>query len=259
MRLGRSGQNAITNIRTVHARSDFAKQITDESMRYLNEDKKRTRKWFQVCGNLNVPLEGTKFGFIYSIPFLSDKVNGNPLPKSGKASAEVPGQTQTEPLEGRAEIGETGQVEISKGPSAMEKKQGLAFMLGMNVAKISDMEPVAKLTGREMNDKTKKPSEQIKDFFESVGNSVIRTGFGKIELNDYGVGGVINHRPLNRAKMEHFKRYRKFFAMGAKLAMLIHGREEAIEALYLPHRLNWEGKRCMWPPWLTKTRGISFT
>ena len=70
MHLDRSGQNVITNIRTIHARSNFAKQITDDTVLYLNEDKKKTRNWFQVCGNLNVPLEGTKFGLIRSIPFI---------------------------------------------------------------------------------------------------------------------------------------------------------------------------------------------
>lgn len=69
MHLDRSGQNVISNIRTVHARSDFAKQITDQSVLYLNEDKKRTRSWFHVCGNLNVPLDGTKYGLIRSITF----------------------------------------------------------------------------------------------------------------------------------------------------------------------------------------------
>ena len=42
MKLDRSGSNLISNIRTIHARSDFAKQITDDSVLYLNEDKTRT-------------------------------------------------------------------------------------------------------------------------------------------------------------------------------------------------------------------------
>ena len=75
MKLDRSGSNLISNIRTIHARSDFAKQITDDSVLYLNEDKKRTRAWFQVCGNLNVPLEGTKFGLIRSITYQDTKIN----------------------------------------------------------------------------------------------------------------------------------------------------------------------------------------
>lgn len=35
--------------------------------------QKRTHAWFQVCGNLNVPLEGTKFGFIRSITYQDTK------------------------------------------------------------------------------------------------------------------------------------------------------------------------------------------
>lgn len=42
---------------------------------YLNEDKKKTRKWFHDCGNLNVPLAGTQFGVIRSISFETENVN----------------------------------------------------------------------------------------------------------------------------------------------------------------------------------------
>lgn len=75
MKLDRSGSGLITNVRTVHERGNFAKQITDESVLYLNEDKKKTLDWFQVCGNLNVPLEGTKFGVIRSITYDGSDVN----------------------------------------------------------------------------------------------------------------------------------------------------------------------------------------
>lgn len=78
MHLDRAGRNVISNIRTIHARSNFAKQITDESVLYLGEDKKRTRKWFHDCGNLNVPLGGTKFGLIRSITYEGNSVKENP-------------------------------------------------------------------------------------------------------------------------------------------------------------------------------------
>ena len=39
---------------------------------YLNEDKKRTRNGFQVCG-ISVPLNGTKFGFIRSVTYQDGK------------------------------------------------------------------------------------------------------------------------------------------------------------------------------------------
>lgn len=76
MRLDSDGRTIINNIRTVHARSDFAKQITDDSVLYLNENAKRTRSWFHDCGNLNVPLAGTKYGFIRSITFENEKSKG---------------------------------------------------------------------------------------------------------------------------------------------------------------------------------------
>ena len=69
------GSTLISNIRTVHPRSNYAKQITDASVLYLNEDKKRTRTWFHVCDNLKVPLDGTKFGFIRSITYQDTKIN----------------------------------------------------------------------------------------------------------------------------------------------------------------------------------------
>ena len=66
MNRGANGQTLINKIRTIHARKDFASQITDHNVLYLNEDKKRTRSWFQVCG-IHVPLDGNKFGLIRSI------------------------------------------------------------------------------------------------------------------------------------------------------------------------------------------------
>ena len=82
MRKDRSGENIISNIRTIHARSNFAKGITDDTVLYLNEDKKRTRNWFQVCGISNVPLEGTRFGLIRSIQYSDRDVNSYALNSS---------------------------------------------------------------------------------------------------------------------------------------------------------------------------------
>ena len=50
----------------------------DENILYLNENKKRTRNWFQVCG-ISVPLNGTSFGFIRSIPFIDKAVNAEDI------------------------------------------------------------------------------------------------------------------------------------------------------------------------------------
>ena len=75
MNRGANGQTLINKIRTIHARKDFASQITDHNVLYLNEDKKRTRSWFQVCG-IHVPLDGNKFGLIRSIRQFGE--NSNP-------------------------------------------------------------------------------------------------------------------------------------------------------------------------------------
>lgn len=68
--------NDINKVRTINARRDVGKLITDETILYLNEDKKRTQKWFQACG-IQVPLGETKFGFIRSISQNTKFVNNN--------------------------------------------------------------------------------------------------------------------------------------------------------------------------------------
>jgi carbamoylphosphate synthase large subunit len=55
--------NDISKVRTLNVRRDVGKLITDESILYLGEDKKRIREWFQACG-IQVPLGETKFGFV---------------------------------------------------------------------------------------------------------------------------------------------------------------------------------------------------
>ena len=62
----RLGTASIGKIRTVHARRDTGNMITDQSVLYLNPNKKETTAWFQARGNV-VPLGGKRFGFIRSI------------------------------------------------------------------------------------------------------------------------------------------------------------------------------------------------
>lgn len=88
----------------------------------------------------------------------------------------------------------------SSGISALDGQESLAKTLASNIDKISDMEVVSYLTGTEMNDRNQKASEQIRALFAKIG-TVIRKGFGEVSFNEYGVGGILNHRPLNRAKM----------------------------------------------------------
>ena len=68
---------------TIHARRNWADNISDESVLYLNPDKKRTKAWFHGRGT-DVPLDGIKFGSIRSIAdifpddnaFTKESVNG---------------------------------------------------------------------------------------------------------------------------------------------------------------------------------------
>lgn len=52
-----------------------------------------------------------------------------------------------------------------------------------------------------MNSRSVKPDEQIRSFFRKLGNKVFRSGLGDVQLNEYGIASMLNHRPLNRAKM----------------------------------------------------------
>ena len=65
--------NDITKVRTYNARKDVGKLITDDTVLYLDENKKRTQTWFHACG-IQVPLGETKFGFIRSISQKTDSV-----------------------------------------------------------------------------------------------------------------------------------------------------------------------------------------
>ena len=71
------GKTVISKVRTVHARSNFAKQITDASVLFLGENKKETNAWFQAQGQLSVPMGGAKYGFIRSIYDAPPNVNTN--------------------------------------------------------------------------------------------------------------------------------------------------------------------------------------
>lgn len=63
----RSG-TVVSKVRTVHARQDVGKQITDNSVLYLKPNKKEINAWFKARSN-DVPLGGTQLGVIRSIDF----------------------------------------------------------------------------------------------------------------------------------------------------------------------------------------------
>lgn len=60
------GITVINKIRTIHAHGNA--DINDDNVLYLNENKKKTRNWFQVCGN-SVPLNGTRYGLIRTLTY----------------------------------------------------------------------------------------------------------------------------------------------------------------------------------------------
>lgn len=96
-------------------------------------------------------------------------------------------------------------VTVESGPTALTERNRenntLAYTLATNVGSLESMQPVTKLRGTELNDRTVKPDQQIRNFFRTIGGKIFRSGFGDVSLGECGVGGVLNHRPLNRAKM----------------------------------------------------------
>ena len=120
--------------------------------------------------------------------------------ETSPAMERVPGSVNEAVIGQKNSDADSGVI-VYSGNSALDRPTGLAYTLASNRDQISDMSPVKALTGTEMNAKSKKPSEQIREFFAKIGNKVFRPSFGEVSLNEYGVGGMLNHRPLNRAKM----------------------------------------------------------
>ena len=96
-------------------------------------------------------------------------------------------------------------VKVTSAGSAIteqnKSKNTLAYTLASNLDAVRDMTPVTQLTGKELNNGQAKLSDQIRSFFKSLGNKVFRNGLGDVELGEYGVGGILNHKPINRARI----------------------------------------------------------
>lgn len=95
-------------------------------------------------------------------------------------------------------------ITVTSGPSALDQKadkKPVSQVLAESVSEMENMQPLAHLTGHEMNDRSKTLDQQIREWFASFGNVVSREAFGDILFQEYGVGGVMNHKPLNRAKL----------------------------------------------------------
>ena len=71
----RSGRNIITKVRTVHTRGHAQSLINDGTILFLNRNKSKTRAWFQAS-RITMPLGGTKFGLIRTLPLSDDIVKG---------------------------------------------------------------------------------------------------------------------------------------------------------------------------------------
>lgn len=129
-------------------------------------------------------------------------------------------QETTGPPEGQ------GAVYIEKSKSALESNPNSnAYVLASSIPLLQNLEVVKHLTGEELNDASKPLDQQISDLFASVGNVAHREGFGKVELNSYGVDGIINHKP-NRSKV-----------------LGVAATKEVIEKGYIiKTNLNWKGR-----------------
>lgn len=129
-------------------------------------------------------------------------------------------QETTGPPEGQ------GAVYIEKSKSALESNPNSnAYVLASSIPLLQNLEVVKHLTGEELNDASKPLDQQISDLFASVGNVAHREGFGKVELNRYGVDGIINHKP-NRSKV-----------------LGVAAIKEVIEKGYIiKTNLNWKGR-----------------
>lgn len=129
-------------------------------------------------------------------------------------------QETTGPPEGQ------GAVYIEKSKSALESNPNSnAYVLASSIPFLQNLEVVKHLTGEELNDASKPLDQQISDLFASVGNVAHREGFGEVELNRYGVDGIINHKP-NRSKV-----------------LGVAAIKEVIEKGYIiKTNLNWKGR-----------------
>lgn len=66
--------NVVSKVQTVHPNRNFMREMTDDNILYLSENKKETKSWFQSLGTQKLPLGGNKFGFIRIISQQEDSV-----------------------------------------------------------------------------------------------------------------------------------------------------------------------------------------
>lgn len=80
--------------------------------------------------------------------------------------------------------------------------RGNIYKLANSISELAKMAPVANLDGTELNDRSKTASQQIREFFDEIGNRVEREGYGEVALDDYGAkaSSTKDHHPT-RAKI----------------------------------------------------------
>ena len=116
--------NIISKIKTVHPNRDVLKEITDDKILYLSENKKETKLWFQSLGKQELPLRGKQFGFIRSISQKSQNSNSSGKNSSkdfdsGERSALADGK--------RATAGEVAAVKSSISKKGIDPKGIIAI------------------------------------------------------------------------------------------------------------------------------------
>ena len=73
-----------------------------------------------------------------------------------------------------------------------------------SVPELSEMNPVSIITGTEFQKGSKKITETVGEFFASLGNKVVRKGFGDIVVDMAGVKDSVAHG-LGKRKAATFK------------------------------------------------------
>jgi len=109
--------------------------------------------------------------------------------------------------------GEDGTYEVLRGKDGTYTVQRLAdgkigdprgniYKLANSISELAKMTPVANLDGTELNERSKTASQQIREFFDGIGNRVEREGYGEVALDDYGAkaSSTKDHHPT-RAKI----------------------------------------------------------
>ena len=102
--------NIISKIQTVHPNRNVLKEMTDDKILYLSENKKETKSWFQSLGTQQLPLGGKQFGFIRSISQNTqndkgfDKNSSKNIDSGGRAALNLKPYTEIESASYEGEV-----------------------------------------------------------------------------------------------------------------------------------------------------------